>query len=136
MSPERIKELFDSFANALRRLEEALKEDITKSSTFIDGTIQRFEFTFELAWKLLRMILLNEGIESNTPRAVLKEAYLAKLISDGEGWIDMLEDRNKTSHLYDEKIATAIYQKIKKAHFQRLSDLRQVAEKAVQSRSR
>ena len=133
MSPERIKELFDSFANALRRLEEALKEDITKSSTFIDGTIQRFEFTFELAWKLLRMILLNEGIESNTPRATLKEAYLAKLISDGEGWIDMLEDRNRTSHLYDEKIAEAIYRKIKEAHFQRLSDLRIVVEKAVRS---
>ena len=96
MSPERIKELFDSFADALRRLEEALKEDITKSSIIIDGTIQRFEFTFELAWKLLRLMLLNEGIKSNTPRAVLKEAYLAKLIGDGEGWIDMLEDRNKT----------------------------------------
>lgn len=134
MSPERIKELFASFADALRRLEEALKEDITKSSIIVDGTIQRFEFTFELAWKLLRLMLLNEGIESNTPRAVLKEAYLAKLISDGEGWIDMLEDRNKTSHLYDEKIAAAIYRKIKEAHFLRLNDLRFVAEKAVRAR--
>ena len=134
MSPERIKELFYSFADALRRLEEALREDITRSSTLVDGTIQRFEFTFELAWKLLRRMLLNEGVESNTPRAVLKEAYQAKLISDGEGWIDMLEDRNKTSHLYDEKIAAAIYRKIKEAHFQRLSDLRFVAEKAVWAR--
>jgi hypothetical protein len=67
MSPERIKVLFDSFADALRRLEEALKEDITKSSIIVDGTIQRFEFTFELAWKLLRLMLLNEGIKSNTP---------------------------------------------------------------------
>lgn len=133
MSPERIKELFASFSDALRRLEESLREDIAQSSTLVDGTIQRFEFTFELAWKLLRLILLNDGVEANTPRAVLKEAFLAKLIIEGDGWIDMLEDRNKTSHLYDEKIAMGIYRKIKGAHFQRLSDLKQVAEKIVQT---
>ena len=131
MSPERIKELLASFSDALSRLKESLQEDSTRSSTIIDGTIQRFEFTFELAWKLLRLILLNEGVESNTPRAVLKEAYRAKLITEGDGWIDMLEDRNKTSHLDDEKISAAIYRKIKESHFQRLNDLRQTAEKVV-----
>ena len=79
------------------------------------------------------MMLLVEGVESNTPRAVLKEAYHAQLLMDGDGWIDMLEDRNKTSHLYDEAAAAAIYQKIKKGHFQRLRDLRLVAEKIVSS---
>ena len=132
MSPERIKELFASFSDALSRLEESLAEDVTQSTTIIDGTIQRFEFTFELAWKLLRLMLLREGVEASTPRAVIKEAYRAEWIADGEGWIDMLEDRNQTSHLYDEKTSTAIYRKIKEFHFDRLKGLRKFAEKNIQ----
>jgi nucleotidyltransferase substrate binding protein (TIGR01987 family) len=132
MSPERIKELFASFSDALSRLGESLQEDITLSSTIIDGTIQRFEFTVELAWKLLRLMLLREGIEANTPRAVLKEAYRAEWLTDGNGWIDMLDDRNQTSHLYDEKTSAAIYRKIKEFHFDRLCGLRKFAEKKIQ----
>ncbi len=132
MSPERIKELFASFSDALTRLEESLTEDVTQSTTIIDGTIQRFEFTFELASKLLRLMLLREGVEASTPRAVLKEAYRAEWIADGEGWIDMLEDRNQTTHLYDEKTSAAIYRKIKEFHFDRLKGLRKFAEKNIQ----
>lgn len=131
MSPERIKELLASYSDALSRLEESLAEDVTRSSTLIDGTIQRFEFTVELSWKLLRLMLLAEGIETNTPRATLKEAFRATWLADGEGWIDMLDDRNKTSHLYDEKISAEIYRKIKQAHFSRLKELRTFAEKMV-----
>jgi nucleotidyltransferase substrate binding protein (TIGR01987 family) len=62
------------------------------------------------------------GIEAETPRAVIKEAFRAKMIKDGEGWIDMLEDRNKTSHIYDEKQAMDMYKKIKEKHFLLLED--------------
>lgn len=122
MTPARIKELYSDFKNALERLEEALGEHLSKGAIVVDGTIQRFEFTFELAWKLAKFILAYNGIEAETPRAVIKEAFKAKFISDGDGWIDMLEDRNKTSHIYDEKQALKIYKKIKASHFDLLKD--------------
>jgi nucleotidyltransferase substrate binding protein (TIGR01987 family) len=122
MTLERIKEIYLDYKKALERLKEALAEDISKGNIIIDGTIQRFEFTFELAWKLARAVLNYNGIEVEIPRLIIKEAFKAKLILDGEGWIDMLEDRNKTSHIYDEKEALKIYKKIKDSHFRLLQD--------------
>ena len=122
MNPKRIGELTKDYQKALARLEASLKEDLSKGSIVIDGTIQRFEFSFELAWKTLRAVLQFQGIEANTPRAVIKDAFKAKLVEKGEGWIDMLEDRNKTSHIYDEKQANTIYKKIKGSHYALLSD--------------
>jgi len=123
MSPKKIKELSDDFSKALKRLEEALNEDLSKGNIVIDGAIQRFEFTFELSWKLTKAVLNHIGIEASSPRAVIKEAFKANVMKDGEGWIDMLEDRNKTSHIYDEEQALTIYNKIKKTHFSLLKNL-------------
>jgi len=123
MTKERIKQIHADFKKALERLKDALAEDISRGSIIVDGTIQRFEFTFELAWKLIKTILKYNGIEADTPRAAIKEAFKAKMIQDGNGWIDMLEDRNKTSHIYDEKGALVIYKKIKQAHYALLEKL-------------
>lgn len=117
MNQKRIEDLFEDFKNALKRLKEALDQDPSQEETAVDGTIQRFEFTFELAWKLAKAYLSYQGIEATTPRTVIKEAYKAKLFENGDGWIDMLEDRNKTAHIYDEDEALKIYQKIKDKHF-------------------
>lgn len=122
MSLERIEEIHLDFEKALGRLKEALCDDLSKGSIVIDGTIQRFEFTFKLAWKLNKAILNYNGIEIETPRLVIKEAFRAKIIRDGQGWIDMLEDRNKTSHIYDEAEALKIYKKIKESHSKLLQD--------------
>lgn len=126
MSLERINEIHSDFKKALERLNEALRDDLSKGSIVVDGTIQRFEFTFELAWKLSKAILNHNGVEVETPRLVIKEAFKAKIIQDGQGWIDMLEDRNKTSHIYDEAEALKIYKKIKKSHFKLLRDFNQI----------
>jgi len=122
MSIEKINEIYSDFKNALTRLKEALGEDLSKGSIVVDGTIQRFEFTFELAWKLSKAVLNHTGIEADTPRGIIKEAFKAKMVEDGQGWIDMLEDRNKTSHIYDEQQALEIYNKIKETHFKLLED--------------
>ncbi|OGS00421.1 MAG: hypothetical protein A3G41_03295 [Elusimicrobia bacterium RIFCSPLOWO2_12_FULL_59_9] len=122
MNRERIKEIYLDYKKALERLKAALNEDTAKGSIIVDGTIQRFEFCFELAWKLAKALLSFGGIEAGTPRMVVKEAHQANLIKDGQGWIDMLEDRNKTSHIYDEKQALRIYKKIKGSHFKLLSN--------------
>ena len=131
MSLEKIKDIHSDFKKALERLKEALNEDLSIGSIVIDATIQRFEFTFELGWKLAKSILNYNGIEAEGPRFVIKEAFQAKLIKDGDAWIDMLEDRNKTSHIYDEKQALKIYKKIKETHFKLLKDFASKTERFI-----
>lgn len=133
MTQERIKDLYKDFKKALTRTKEALEEDISKGSIIVDGTIQRFEFTFELAWKLAKAILNYNGIPVEAPRMVIKEAFSVQIIADGEAWVDMLEDRNKTSHIYDEKQALKIYRKIKKNHFRLLETFAKSVAKIIQT---
>lgn len=68
-----------------------------------EGSVQRFEYTVELAWKSLKDYLEFSGLElsSVTPKAVVKAAFLARIIADGQLWIDMLDHRNQLSHRYD-----------------------------------
>ena len=124
MTPKRIQQRLADFEKALSRLELVLQEDPAKTDAIIDATIQRFEFTFELAWKLTRDVLLYNGIEVDHPRAVIKEAFQKKFFEEGDAWIQMLEDRNKTSHIYDEREALQIYDKIKKNYCHLLENLK------------
>ncbi len=80
----------------------------------IDASIQRFEFTVELFWKLLRHMLEEKGVEVQYPKDVLRQAYKGGLIDDEHIWLKMLSDRNLTSHTYDEKLADEIYLHIQK----------------------
>lgn len=82
----------------------------------IDGTIQRFEFCFELAWKTLKSVLESEGTVCTSPKSCLKEAFHEGLITDEQGWLALLEARNLTSHVYDEAMATKIYTLITQQH--------------------
>ena len=131
MKPDRVNELQADYGAALGRLEAALGQDPRTTDLVVDGTIQRFEFAFELAWKLMQAILKVHGIEAASPRTAIKEAFRVGWLPDGEGWIDMLEDRNKTSQLYDETAAQAIYDKIKRQHIGRLQAWRDQAEKTL-----
>ena len=98
---------------ALTRLKEALDEP-EHNTLIIDATIQRFEFVIELYWKTLKRILATEGIQATTPREVLQKAYKANWLENETAWLQMLKDRNETSHVYDEKKALEIYQHIRK----------------------
>ena len=82
----------------------------------IDGTIQRFEFTLELTWKTLKRQLEAEGIKAATPRETLKQACQAGWLDDEDAWLQMLRDRDGTSHIYDEAAARRIYDSIR-AHY-------------------
>ena len=108
---ERLRERLDGFGRALDRLDEALAVP-ADAPLALDGTLQRFEFTFELAWKTLRDALEDEGIEARTPREVLREAYGAGWLDDEKAWIDMLRDRNLSSHVYSEEAAAEIYGRV------------------------
>ena len=111
------------FSKALARLREGAAEDPEKSDLVIDGVIQRFEFSFELGWKLLKSLLHHEGIECASPRGCIKEGVRAGLLGDGDAWIGMLEARNRTAHLYDRDDARAVYLSIKSTYVALLGDL-------------
>lgn len=66
------------------------------------GIVQLFEVSFELSWKTLRAHLSDIGFSENNPRDVLKRAFSAEIIADGEVWLRALADRNTTTHIYDE----------------------------------
>ena len=88
------------------------------------GQIQAFEFTFELAWKVLKDFLNARGVPAAFARDVLKEAFRHGLITDGDAWLDMLEKRNLMAHTYDEKradeaahlILTSFYPALQQLH--------------------
>ena len=103
---------------ALNKLDKAYKTlqkavDIAENDLERDGTIKRFEFTFEVLWKMLKINLDYYGIDCNSPKICIKEAFRNKLIDDGEIFLDMLEDRNKTTHIYDDETAGQIFDRIK-----------------------
>ena len=131
MEEKRIKERLEDLGNALERLKESLDLEVTLS-VILDGTIKRFEFTYELAWKAIKDYLEFQGIsEIRSPREAFKEGFKSGIISDGDAWIDMLQDRNLTAHTYNEKAAQEIYMKIKEKHFSNLIELYQVLSKGV-----
>lgn len=73
------------------------------------GLIQRFEFTHELAWNVLKDFFEYQGNTDITgSRDATREAFNKGLISDGEGWMEMIKSRNKSSHTYNEEIARDI----------------------------
>jgi nucleotidyltransferase substrate binding protein (TIGR01987 family) len=111
MNNVKIQQSMLNLENALSRLKEAL--EVPKHNTLvIDATIQRFEFVIELYWKTLKRLLAAQGIEATTPKEVLKKAYAAEWLKDGTAWLQMLNDRNETSYIYNEKKAKEIYQHI------------------------
>ena len=107
MDIQRFTERADAFIRAAARLTEACEQPFTP---FIrDSVIQRFEFCWELAWKILKLRLEMVGIEVLTPRDVFQESLNKGLIRDGNAWSEAQKMRNLTSHTYDEKLADTEY---------------------------
>lgn len=111
----RVEDSLSKLEAALKRLGEALAED-SSNALCVDGTIQRFEFVFELTWKALKRALEVEGMMCQTPRDTLKTAYQVGWITEEALWLQMLDDRNMMSHTYDERTARQVYENIKGYH--------------------
>ncbi|MFH1831092.1 MAG: HI0074 family nucleotidyltransferase substrate-binding subunit [Pseudomonadota bacterium] len=90
----------DRFADALDSKEQLYHEGF--SEIFPDLMMKRFEFTFEMSWKAIKRYLSFVGIECSTPRSCFKEAFAQRLIGDEGVWLDMVEKRNLSAHIYDE----------------------------------
>lgn len=116
MTVERVRLKWEDYYRALGRLQAALEKDADSDDMYLDATIQRFEFCFELAWKLIKAVLEYEGIEANSPRSCIREGWKQRLISNAETWLEMMEKRKLSSHTYDENVAREIYHDVKERH--------------------
>jgi nucleotidyltransferase substrate binding protein (TIGR01987 family) len=125
----RWKQRFQNYEKALNRLKEAIE----KSETFNDneqkndldffdiiksGVIKSFEYTYELAWNVMKDYAASQGfLEPKSPKAAIREAFRIGLIQKYEIWSDVLQSRNKTSHTYDDEIANEVFFDIKDKYF-------------------
>ena len=114
----RWKQRFRNFDRAFVLLREAMENGPSALNQLEkEGVVQRFEYCFELAWKTVKDYLEQGGVvfATVTPRQVLKDAFAAKILPDGQVWIDMLDHRNLLSHTYNlasfEKAVEAIDQR-------------------------
>ncbi len=82
---------------------------IPEDAIVLDACIQRFEFTFEMAWKAIQAHARVQGLPCVSPRDCLRTAFRLGLVEDDPAWMAMVEDRNRTTHTYDEASARAIY---------------------------
>lgn len=109
------------FQKALKKLQESLARDPHADDLVLDAAIQRFEFTYELGWKLMKAYLKYQGNqEAVNPRSVIREGYREGLVSQGEAWLTMLQDRNMTARTFDEETAWTIWENIKGTHVKAL----------------
>lgn len=111
MPTERFIQRQTDFVKAVTRLEEACAQE--ENSFIRDSVIQRFEFSWEMAWKMLKLRLSDLGIEALTPRDVFRQSVQAGLIQDGNAWTEAQLQRNQTSHTYDEPLSLTVYAFIK-----------------------
>jgi nucleotidyltransferase substrate binding protein (TIGR01987 family) len=101
------KRLIRQFQDAVSRFNDVLQKP--KDEYIRDSAIQRFEFTFELAWKVLKACLEEKGLLVYSPRDAFRGAFQVGLIENEPGWLEMVETRNLTAHVYDEKLAEEVY---------------------------
>ena len=98
---------YSNFHKACRRLLQVTEDDRSMqdlSELEIEGLVQRFEYTFELSWKVMQDLLIYKGYEfMSGPNGTLKMAFEDGLIDDHDGWRRMAKSRNTLSHVYDEE---------------------------------
>jgi len=117
----KLEALFNQFQKGVDGLKRVLEQE--KNEFIRDSSIQRFEFTFDLSWKLIKAFLEeNKGVICNSPKGCFKEAYKQGLIEYDDFWIIMTDYRNKTSHIYNEELAEEVYAILPKvlSYFQKL----------------
>ena len=111
----RWQQRFQNFQKALQQLSKAvdLSQQRDLSELEKQGLIQAFEFTHELAWNVMRDYFAYQGNTSIMgSRDAVREAFQKSLVTDGEGWMEMIQSRNRTSHTYNQDVADEIVGKV------------------------
>lgn len=118
----RWKQRFSNYKKAVIQLTEFIeKGELNKFE--LQGLIQCFEYTFELAWKTMKDYLEQEGFDIKSPRATIQTAFQVQLITDGHVWIDALDKRNLMAHTYDEEVAKEAEELIKQKYYPAIKEL-------------
>ncbi len=127
MQDIRWKQRFENLQSAYQRLQHAIQiNEQTPNNDLIQmALIKAFEMTFELSWKTMKDYLNYNGIDVKLPREVIKQAFANDIITDGQLWIDMLEDRNLMAHTYDEARAIKAVNHICQRYIAGLDELHQ-----------
>ncbi|MBI3600454.1 MAG: nucleotidyltransferase substrate binding protein [Nitrospinae bacterium] len=115
----KLEALIKQFEKALGRFREVM--DIPKTDVVRDSAIQRFEFTMDLSWKMLKAFLEDKkGIICTSPKECFREAYRQGIIEYDDDWIKLVDIRNETVHTYNEERAEEIYCQLQNAleHFE------------------
>lgn len=105
---------YENYKNNLQVLEKADHEDLS-NDFIVSGIIDKFMLQFELAWKLMKELLMFEGSRNaatGSPRQIIKTAYQYYSFIDPDVWLQMLAERNRTAHMYDEQAAVQLTEKI------------------------
>lgn len=136
MEDIRWEQRFSNFNKALKKLEESVNyikhnyldeedeldtEDLgyVVEELIKEGLIQRFEYTHELAWNVMKDYAFFQGNSTvGGSRDATREAFRLQIIENAEIWMDMIQSRNKTSHTYNETIANEIFGKIINDYFE------------------
>jgi nucleotidyltransferase substrate binding protein (TIGR01987 family) len=122
---------FANFEMIFQQLELAVAQT-SYSNLEKAGLVQTFEFTFELAWKILQRLLQFRGYEVNGPRDVIKQAYKDGLITNGDEWLNALDNRNMLAHTYDVETSDEAVKLIKNKYYPFLKELHvQLKSKAI-----
>ena len=122
MAERRFELALASFGKALFRLHEVV--DMNETDIVRDALIQRFEFTFETAWKAMFRWLRARGAEVDDEAfAVLPRAFTNRLISDDDGWTELRKKRNLTAHTYKEELAVEVAAMVRTRGVQLFDDL-------------
>ncbi|MBK9334040.1 MAG: nucleotidyltransferase substrate binding protein [Ignavibacteria bacterium] len=133
----RWEQRFKNYRKALSKLSEIAegndRQFILKISELeTEGIIQRFEYTFELAWKTLQDLLRSKGfVEISGPNPVIEQSFADGYISDGEKWKEMKKSRELTSHTYDIEIANTIAVDIIEKYYELFKILEKRLEKEI-----
>jgi len=105
----KLQNLIENLIKANKKLKEAAKAKPTQMNK--DATTQRFEFTFELAWKTIQEYIRDQGLDCKSPKNCLREAGRLERIENVEKWLKFLDSRNLIAHTYNQKVANEIYKK-------------------------
>ena len=124
----RWEQRLDSYHKALARLAEIIGASKKRALNEFerDGLVQRFEFTHELSWKLMKAYAEYQGFDGiGGSRDATRKAFEMSLISDGQSWMDMIKSRNETSHNYDGSMADDVVDSIINRFYPLLADFYQ-----------
>ncbi|KQO22795.1 nucleotidyltransferase [Flavobacterium sp. Leaf82] len=125
---ESVNYIKHNYLNDENELDAENLEDVVEE-LIKEGLIQRFEYTHELAWNVMKDYAFFQGNSTvGGSRDATREAFRLQIIGNADIWMDMIQSRNKTSHTYNEEIANEIFGKIINDYFQLFLNFQRMME--------